>query len=62
MLEALLGRKAQLNHLPPQPADVPETYANIDRLKAAIGFEPKIALEEGLKRFVAWFHRYYGVK
>ena len=62
MLEALLGRKAQLNLLPPQPADVPETYANIDRLKAAIGFEPKIALEEGLKRFVAWFHQYYGVK
>lgn len=59
MLETLLGCKAQLNLLPPQPTDVPETYANIDRLKAAVGFEPKVPLEEGLRRFVEWFNQYY---
>jgi UDP-glucuronate 4-epimerase len=60
MMETLLGRKAKLNLLPPQPADVPETYASIDRLNAAIGFTPKVPLEEGLGRFVTWFKGYYG--
>jgi UDP-glucuronate 4-epimerase len=36
-----------------------ETCASIDRLKDAIGFSPKVSLEEGLKRFVEWFRGYY---
>jgi UDP-glucuronate 4-epimerase len=62
MLEQLLGRSAQLNLLPPQPADVPVTCASLDRVSAAIGYTPKTPLEEGLKPFVAWFQDYYGHK
>jgi UDP-glucuronate 4-epimerase len=59
MLEELLGRKAVVELVPPQPGDMIETCASIDRLKDAIGFSPKVSLEEGLKRFVEWFRGYY---
>ena len=59
MLEELLGRKAVVELAPPQPGDMIETCASIDRLKDAIGFSPKVTLEEGLKRFVEWFRGYY---
>jgi UDP-glucuronate 4-epimerase len=62
MLEQLLGRPAQLNLLPAQPADVPVTCASLDRVSAAIGYAPKTPLEEGLKHFVEWFQSYYGHK
>lgn len=59
MLEQLLGRTAQLELLPPQPGDMLETGASIERLHAAIGFVPRVSLEEGLGHFVAWFKRYH---
>lgn len=59
MLESLLGKKANIELLPAQPGDMPETYACIDRIHAAVGFEPKVPLEEGLRRFVSWFSEYY---
>lgn len=59
MLEELLGKKAVVELAPPQPGDMIETCANIDRLRNAIGFSPKVSLEEGLRRFVEWFRRYY---
>jgi len=59
MLEELLGKKAVVELAPPQPGDMIETCASIERLRAAIGFEPKVTLEEGLRRFVEWFRSYY---
>lgn len=59
MLEQLLGRTAQVELLPPQPGDMQETCADLTRIQAAIGFTPKVPLEEGLSRFVAWFREYY---
>jgi len=59
MLEELLGQKATIDLLPPQPGDMFETCADLSRIQAAIGFTPKVSLEEGLKRFVTWFRGYY---
>lgn len=59
MLEQLIGRKAKLNLLPAQPADVPETCASLERIQAAIGYVPRVPLEEGLRHFVDWFKDYY---
>jgi UDP-glucuronate 4-epimerase len=60
MLESILGKKAVLELLPAQPGDAPETCADIERARAAIGFTPKVALEDGLREFVSWFKHYYG--
>ncbi len=61
MLEQLLGQPAKVELLPPQPGDMFETCADLTRIHAAIGFTPKVPLEEGLKRFVAWFRDYYKI-
>jgi UDP-glucuronate 4-epimerase len=59
MLEELLARKAEVELLPPQAGDMFETCADLSRVQAAIQFSPRVPLEEGLKRFVAWFREYY---
>ena len=58
-LEDALGRKAQLELLPMQPGDVPATEADTHALEAATGFKPATPVEEGIKRFVAWYRDYY---
>jgi UDP-glucuronate 4-epimerase len=61
VIEKEVGRKAELEMLPPQPGDVAETYADVDALRRAVGFEPATPIEEGVKRFVAWYRDYYRV-
>lgn len=59
-LERALGHVAIKRFLPLQPGDVPNTYANIDALAAAVGFQPSTPIEVGIERFAAWFKAYYG--
>jgi UDP-glucuronate 4-epimerase len=59
MLEELLGKKATVELIPPQPGDMLETCADLTAVQAAVGFAPKVPLEEGLRRFVEWFRSYY---
>ena len=58
-IEKTVGKSAKKNLLAMQPGDVAETYADVAELKAAIGFEPKTPLADGIKRFVAWYRDYY---
>ena len=60
VIEQCLGRKAQLNLLPLQPGDVPETFADIDDLVRDVGYRPATPIEVGVRRFVDWFCEYYG--
>jgi UDP-glucuronate 4-epimerase len=60
ILEGALGRKAKKLMRPMQPGDVTSTFADITRLQALTGYQPKVPLEEGLPRFVAWYRSYYG--
>lgn len=58
ILEKECGIKATKEYLPMQMGDVPVTYADISRLHKLTGFKPQTSLEEGLKKFVAWFKNY----
>ena len=60
-IEKAVGKKAKLELVPQQPGDVEETYADVEALKQAIGFEPSTPLELGVGRFVAWYRDYYKV-
>jgi len=60
ILEDCLGKKAKKNLLPLQPGDVIATYADVDDLIKDVGFKPSIPIEEGIRRFVAWYKSYYG--
>jgi UDP-glucuronate 4-epimerase len=59
-LETALGVEARKIFRPMQPGDVTATYADVSRLKALCGYDPKVKLEDGLPRFVEWYRRYYG--
>ena len=60
LLEQELGRKAKIELVPMQPGDVPETCADIDDLMRDVGFRPVTAIEDGVRKFVAWYRQYHG--
>ncbi len=49
-----LGKAPLINQLPEQPGDVRQTYADISRARAELGYDPKTPFKEGLRRFVEW--------
>lgn len=55
LLEQSLGIKAAIQRLPPQPGDVPRTFADITKARARLGYAPKVKIDEGIPRFVSWF-------
>lgn len=55
VLGEAMRKKPQLERLPMQPGDVVCTFADIDKARQVLGYDPKVALEEGIPRFVAWF-------
>jgi len=59
-LERTLGRKAVKVLRPMQPGDVTATYADISKLRALTGYQPKVELAEGLARFAEWWPSYHG--
>ncbi|WP_095083069.1 NAD-dependent epimerase [Pseudomonas sp. Irchel s3h17] len=59
LLEKHLGCQANVDLLPLQPGDVLNTFADVGELEHDIDFHPQITLDEGLRRFVAWFREYY---
>jgi len=61
VLEDCLGRKAQMNLLPLQPGDVPDTYADVTDLVNDVGYKPGTPIEVGLANFVAWYRDYFKV-
>lgn len=62
VLEQCLGRRAEMNLLPMQDGDVPDTYADVDDLMCDTGYRPATPIETGIARFVAWYRDYYGVR
>jgi UDP-glucuronate 4-epimerase len=59
-LEAALGRKAVRELAPPQPGDVPDTWASTARLAAATGWRPATPVAEGVRRFAEWYRDFHG--
>ncbi len=60
-IEKAIGKKAKIELVPQQPGDVEETYANVEALKQATGFQPATPLDQGIERFVAWYRDYYRI-
>ncbi len=55
LIEDCLGKKARLQWLPPEPGDMPITYADIGKAVRLLGYSPRTPVKEGLPRFVEWF-------
>jgi UDP-glucuronate 4-epimerase len=57
LLEKSLGQKAIVDRQPPQPGDVPITFANIDKARSRLGYSPRVTIEQGIPLFVDWFRQ-----
>ncbi|MFP3203355.1 MAG: GDP-mannose 4,6-dehydratase [Sulfolobus sp.] len=55
MIITLTGSKSKIRYLPPRPDDPPRRAADISKAKRLLNWEPKISLEEGLKKTIEWF-------
>jgi UDP-glucuronate 4-epimerase len=54
-LENALGKRAQVERLPEQPGDVPQTWASIEKAHRLLGYSPTTSYTDGVRRFVEWF-------
>jgi UDP-glucuronate 4-epimerase len=60
LLEAALGKKAVIDRQPPQPGDVPVTFADITKARAQLGYDPQVKIEAGIRQFIDWFRKNTG--
>ncbi|HEV2969770.1 MAG TPA: NAD-dependent epimerase/dehydratase family protein [Pirellulales bacterium] len=51
----LVGRKPLIHYRPAHPADVPATWANVDKARRLLDWTPQVAIEEGLQRTADWY-------
>jgi len=55
LIESATGRKALRDPKPPQPGDVPLTWADISKAGRLLNYKPRITLQQGLRGFVEWY-------
>lgn len=54
-IESLLDRRAVIEQHETAPADVRATWADIEKARQLLGWEPHTSLQEGLESCVAWY-------
>ncbi len=57
LLETALGKKAIIERKPLQPGDIPFTYANIDKARMKLGYDPKMKIDQGIRQFADWIRQ-----
>jgi len=55
LIEQNLGKKAEIEWLPMHPADVPATWADIEKSKEKLQWKPTVSIEEGIKNTIDWY-------
>ena len=55
LIEQNLGKKAEIEFLPMQPGDIPESLADIEKSEEFLGFKPTTDISAGIENFVEWY-------
>ena len=58
LIEENLGKKAEIEFLPMQPGDLPESLADIEKSEEFLGFKPATDISTGIENFVEWYKEY----
>lgn len=56
LIEKITGKKAIIEQVEEQKGDIKATWADISKAKKLLNYEPKVSIEKGMKRFVAWYN------
>ncbi len=59
VIEEACGREARKRLLPLQQGDVVATWADISASRRDLGYAPRTRIEDGIRRFVAWYREFY---
>ena len=54
-VSAALGRQAVIEWKPEQPGDMRHTLADVNLAQDDLGYSPKVSIDAGIPRFVAWW-------
>jgi len=60
LIGATLRREPRIERHPDPPGDVRLTDADLRRAEQALGFRPKVGIEEGIRNFVRWYEETHG--
>ena len=58
LIEKYLGKNAEVEFLPMQPGDIPESLADIEKSEECLGFKPTTGISSGIEDFVEWYKEY----
>ena len=61
IIEKELDKKAKINFEPMQPGDVKASFADIERSKELLSFEPKTSISSGIPKVIEWYKSYFKV-
>lgn len=56
LIQNSLHKKADIHYLPEQPGDVKRTFANVQRARDILKYNPIVAIEDGIERYVEWLN------
>ena len=59
IIEQNLGMKAEINFLPMQPGDVPESFADIDKSIEMLDYKPTTNVDNGIEKLIKWYREFY---
>jgi len=62
LLEKYLGQTAQKHFFPLQDGDMISTFADVSSLEKKVSYHPKTSVDEGIRKFVAWYQNFYKIK
>ncbi len=50
-----MGVEPEVRHIATQPGDVTRTFADVSRARDELGYQPRVGIEDGVRRFVDWY-------
>ncbi len=60
LIASILGVQPGIEISPRQPGDVEKTCADITKAGQILGYDPRVAIEDGIARFVDWYREAHG--
>ena len=59
LIEEIIGEKTDVNFLPMQPGDVPESFADINKSIDMLNYKPTTNVDVGIKKLIKWYKEFY---